>query len=89
LAINRPVRARTTLDQDDIVGQLVEVVNAADGSVVLETAANPVLDAGGNVAISPSGQRVAVLTGGAVQVFELPAPKPLPVAALPGPVLTR
>jgi len=78
LAVSRPVRARTTLDQDDITGQLVEILNAADGRVVLETAASPVLDAGGNVAISPSGRRVAVLNGGAIQVFELPATMPLP-----------
>jgi len=30
------------------------------------------------VAISPSGRRVAVLNAGAIQVFELPAPPPLP-----------
>ena len=37
---------------------------------------SPILDAGGNVAISPSGRRVAVLNGGAIQVFELPAQRP-------------
>jgi len=77
LAVSHPVRARESLDQDDIKGQLVEVLDAADGKVVLETSASPILDAGGNVAISPSGRRVAVLNGGAVQVFELPAPTPL------------
>jgi hypothetical protein len=77
LAVSNPVRARESLDQDDIKGQLVEVMDAADGKVVLETSASPILDAGGNVAISPSGRRVAVLNGGAVQVFELPAPTPI------------
>ncbi len=38
------------------------------------TPASPILDGGGNVAISPSGKRVAVLNAGAIQVFELPAP---------------
>jgi hypothetical protein len=46
--------------------------------VALTATASPVLDAGGNVAISPSGRRVAVISGGAIQVFELPAPPPLP-----------
>jgi hypothetical protein len=78
LRVNHPVRAGSTVDQGDIIGQLVEVLDAADGKVVLETAASPILDAGGNVAISPSGRRVAVLNGGAIQVFELPAPTPLP-----------
>ena len=77
LVIGHPIKAGETLDQDDIKGQLVEVLDAADGKVVLETSASPILDAGGNVAISPSGRRVAVLNGGAVQVFELPAPTPI------------
>ncbi len=77
LAVSHPVRAGSTLDQSDIKGQLVEVLDAADGKVVLVTSASPILDAGGNVAISPSGRRVAVLKGGAIQVFELPAPTPL------------
>ncbi len=81
LAVSRPVSARSPLSQDDIKGQLVEVLNAVDGKVVLEAAASPILDAGGNVAISPSGRRVAVLNGGAIQVFELTQPPPLPEPA--------
>jgi len=77
LAITHPVSARSPVSQDDIKGQLVEILDAADGKVALQTSANPVLDAGGNVAISPSGRRVAVLNGGAIQVFELPPPPPL------------
>jgi hypothetical protein len=48
--------------------------------MALEAPASPALDSGGNVAISPSGKRVAVLNAGAIQVFELPAPPPLPDA---------
>jgi hypothetical protein len=81
LAISSPVGAGSTISQDDIKGQLVEVLDAADGRVVLETAASPILDAGGNVAISPSGRRVAVLNSGAIQVFELQAPRLLPETA--------
>jgi hypothetical protein len=77
LAVSHPVRASSTLDQGDIIGQLVEVLDAADGKVVLTTSASPILDAGGNVGLSPSGRRVAVLKGGAIQVFDLPAPTPL------------
>lgn len=78
LAVTHPVDARSPVDRDDIKGQLVEVLDAADGKVALETTASPVLDAGGNVAISPSGRRVAVLNTGAIQVFELPPPPSLP-----------
>lgn len=85
LAVTHEVSARAPLDQEDIKGQMVEILNAADGKVVLDTQASPVLDAGGNVAISPSGRRVAVLNGGQIQVFELPSPPPLhePVAHSP------
>jgi hypothetical protein len=81
LAVGRAVNARVPLDRDDIKGQLVQVLNAADGKVALETTASPIFDAGGNVAISPSGRRVAVLNAGAIQVFELPTPPPLPDSA--------
>ncbi|MGA7856341.1 MAG: hypothetical protein WCA11_00325 [Terracidiphilus sp.] len=60
------------LKPENVKGQLVRVLNAADGRVVLETVASPTLDGGGNIAISPSGRRAAVLNDGAIQVFELP-----------------
>jgi len=44
----------------------------------LESPLTPILDGGGNVAISPSGQRVAILNAGAIQVFQLPAPPHVP-----------
>jgi hypothetical protein len=77
---------RVPVDATDVKGQLVEVLNVADGKVALETSASPVLDAGGNVAISPSGRRVAVLNGGQIQIFDLPAAPPIPVLA-PSPAL--
>jgi hypothetical protein len=78
LAVTQPVSDNSPLDPEDVKGQLVEVLNAADGKVVLDAPASPALDAGGNVAISPSGQRVAVVNGGQIQVFELPPAAPLP-----------
>ena len=77
----RAVTAFTPLDTDDIKGQAVRVFDAATGEVVLETPVSPVLDAGGNVAFSPSARRVAVVNGGAVQVFDLAEPPPLPSSA--------
>jgi hypothetical protein len=81
LAVDHPVNASSPIYSEEIRGQLVEVLDAANGKVVLEAPANPALDAGGNVAISPSGRRVAVLNAGAIQVFELPAPPPMPEPA--------
>jgi hypothetical protein len=66
------------LEPDDIRGQDVQVVDAATGKVVLRAAASPIYDIGGNVAISPSGQKVAIMMDGKLQLFELPAPPPVP-----------
>jgi hypothetical protein len=81
LAVTHAVNAYSLLEREDVKGQLVRVFDAANGKVALEAPASPALDAGGNVAISPSGRRVAVLNDGAIQVFELPAPPPLAGAA--------
>jgi hypothetical protein len=53
---------------------MVRVFDMASGKVALEAPLTPILDGGGNVAISPSGQRVAILNAGAIQIFQLPAP---------------
>ncbi len=77
LVLPYPVNARSPLDPEEVKGQVVDVLDAADGNLALETTASPALDAGGNVAISPSSRRVAVLHEGAIEVFELNAPPPL------------
>lgn len=59
------------LDAQSIRGQLVEVYDAVGGKLLLKAPAAPVLDGGGNVAISPSGRHVAVLNAGAIDVYEL------------------
>jgi hypothetical protein len=61
-----------TLWVKGVRGQVVRIYDSANGKAVLETQASPPLDAGGNVAISPSGRRIAVLHAGTIQVFELP-----------------
>jgi hypothetical protein len=77
LAVTHSVNANEPLSREDVKGQLVRIFDAATGKVALEAPASPALDAGGNVAISPSGRRVAVLNAGAIQVFDLPPPPPL------------
>ena len=67
-------RYKGLLDAKDFQGQIVTVFDAANGKILLEAPLTPILDGGGNVAISPSGQRVAILNAGAIQVFQLPAP---------------
>ena len=82
LVITHAINAYSPLDGEDVKGQLVRVFDAANGKVALEAQASPVLDAGGNVAISPSGRRVAVIGAGVIQVFDLPEAPRLPDAAV-------
>jgi hypothetical protein len=70
------IYAYAPLDAGDVKEQSVTVFDAANGDIALVSPVSPILDAGGNVAISPSGRRVAVLNAGAIQVFDLPAPLP-------------
>jgi hypothetical protein len=79
-----PVDAMSPLDAEDIRGQTVQVLDLADGRVRLAVPATPVLDGGGNMALSPSGQRFAVLHAGVIEVFDLPPAPPLPEASAPG-----
>jgi len=76
LLVTHEVNTFSPLSFDDVKGQLVEVYDAITGKVDLTAPASPILDGGGNVAISPSARRVAVLDAGAIQVYELPAPAP-------------
>jgi hypothetical protein len=62
-----------------VKGQVARVFDSASGKIVLEMQISPVLDGGGNVAISPSGRRVAVLNAGSIQVFDLPPPPLVPL----------
>ncbi len=78
LMANHSVNASAPLGTEDIKGQDVQILDAASGKVVLRAAASPILDGGGNVAISPSARRVAVLMEGGIQVFDLPAPPAVP-----------
>ena len=85
LDISHPVDAFAPMDSVDVKEQSVTVFNSANGDIVLVTPLSPILDSGGNVAISPSGRRVAILNDGAIQVFDLPAPPPLPAPTASAP----
>jgi hypothetical protein len=78
LDVTRSVNSYAPLDSDQVKEQSVTVFDAANGDIALVSPLNPILDAGGNVAISPSGRRVALLNAGSIQIFDLPAPAPLP-----------
>jgi hypothetical protein len=80
LDTSRPVSMFAPMDSEDVKEQSVTVFDAATGDIAFVSPLSPILDAGGNVAISPSGRRVALLNAGAIQVFDLPPPPPLPGA---------
>lgn len=82
LDVNRAVNSYAPLGAEDIKEQSVTVFDTANGDIAMVSPVSPILDAGGNVAVSPSGRRVAILDAGAIQVFELPSPPQLP--ATPG-----
>lgn len=71
LFVTHPIDAFSPLSFEDVLGQLVEVYDTSTGKVVARVPASPVLDGGGNVAISPSGKRLAVLDAGLIQVYDV------------------
>ena len=81
LIVDHAINASMPLSPDDIKGQDVQVIDSATGKLILRAAASPVFDAGGNVALSPSGRRAAILMDGNIQIFDLPAPAPIPAPA--------
>lgn len=82
LTVSHAVDVFSPLSFDDVTGQMVEVYDAVAGRRLLLAPADPVLDGGGNVGISPSGRRVAVLNAGAIQVYDLSVSS---AAAVPDP----
>jgi hypothetical protein len=78
LEVNHSVNAFAPLGTDDIKGQDVQVFDAATGKIVLRAKASPIFDIGGNVALSPSGRRAAIIMAEGLQIFDLPPAPPLP-----------
>jgi len=66
---------KTGVQIEDVQGQMVRVFDSATGKVVMEAPIRPIYDGGGNVAVSPSGKRIAILNADAIQVYELPPPR--------------
>jgi hypothetical protein len=78
LTVSHGVNAFAPLGTDDIKGQDVQIFDAATGKIALRALASPIFDAGGNVAISPSSRRVAIIMAEGLQLFDLPQAPPLP-----------
>ncbi|HLY43408.1 MAG TPA: hypothetical protein VKR52_19505 [Terracidiphilus sp.] len=79
LILNHPLNGHNKhYSMQDVRGQLIRVINATNGNLMLEVPVKPLLLSGGNVAFSPSGKRVAILNEASIEVFNLPAPSSSP-----------
>lgn len=71
LVSGRPVGTMDPVTPEDVRGQVVDVYDTQTGKLLLEAPSSPVIDAGQNFALSPSGRRFAVLHDGAIEVYDL------------------
>jgi hypothetical protein len=78
LRATHPVNAHSPLGDGDIERQEVAILDAATGQTALHAEASPIYDAGGNVALSPSGRRAAILMEDGIEIFDLPGAPPVP-----------
>jgi hypothetical protein len=78
LAVSRPVSAREPIDDDEVQNQVLSVLDSHSGNLRFALPLKPIVSAGGNFALSADGSRLAVLNGGAVEIYDLPAPAPPP-----------
>jgi hypothetical protein len=76
LAVNHPVSTREPIDDDEVQNQVLSVLDSRTGSLRLALLVKPIVSAGGNFALSPDGNRLAVLNHGAIEVYDLPALAP-------------
>lgn len=60
------------VDPDSIVGEPVGVFDTQTGKLNFVLAADPVMTAGQNFALSPDGNHLAILRKGAIEIYNLP-----------------
>ncbi len=82
IEVNHSLSELDPIDESSIVGQPVGVFDVHTGKMDAVVDAVPVLTAGENFALSPDGNRFAVLRKGAIEIYDLPpVPAPGPIAA--------
>jgi len=72
LRVTHSVNSRDPIDETDLQQQRVEVLDVETGRLELTQFATPVLSAGQNYALSPNGDRFAVLRDNAIEIYDLP-----------------
>lgn len=69
-------------DESNILGEPIGIFQVGDGKLDMVLNATPIMTAGENFALSPDGDKLAILRDGAIEVYDLPALKaPTPIAA--------
>ncbi len=83
ISVDRPVAAFDSFSDEDVRGQFVDVLDAKTGNLRLALLVQPIASAGENYALSPDGNRLAVLNKGMLEVYDVPPaapPAPRPAA---------
>lgn len=81
IAVSRPVAAFDSFSDTEVRGQFVDVLDARTGNLRLAVMLQPIASAGQNYALSPDGNRLAVLNRGMIEVYDVPQMTPPPSAA--------
>jgi hypothetical protein len=77
------VTAYDPFDESEVQAQRVDVLDAETGRLELTQYASPALSAGQNYALSPQGDRFAVLKDNAIEIYNLPPPEPQSAGSRP------
>ncbi len=72
LRVSRPVSTYDPFDETEVQAQRVDVLDTETGRLELTQYATPALSAGQNYALSPEGDRFAVLRDNAIEIYNLP-----------------
>lgn len=68
------VNALDAIGDDDIKGQALQVLDPIGGSILLSVNVTPAVSSAENFALSPSGNKFAVLTADAIEIYNVPPP---------------
>jgi hypothetical protein len=73
IVATHPVDAFFSLSDGEVAGQVVQVLGASTGHLLLSLNVSPVVSAGQNFALSADGRRLAVLNKDNIEIYEVPA----------------
>ena len=85
LEVSHELGTLDPVEEDSILGQPIGVFQVQSGKADLVLDASPFMTAGENFALSPSGDRFAIIRNGAIEIYDLPPvdPSPAPAASKP------